>query len=142
MSKLAAEVAASAEEAVQQLRARSGEPLDYSPASLQAIEEILAEASAYYLEIPNHQLDFLVQGVGCYILCVAHRQFGGRFYWHREREQPMLMVGEPERNIAMVTWDKVRGRLQGDVGDHIPYFYEGFAERVATAPAGDSAIFV
>jgi hypothetical protein len=42
----------------------------------------------------------------------------------------------------MVTFDKVRGRLSGDLGDNIPFFYEGFSERVRNATPGTSALYV
>jgi hypothetical protein len=102
----------------------------------------LAEAAEYFSELPENQIRTLVQQVGCYILEVAHRQFGGEFFWHEQLDQPILVVGEPERHISMVTWTKVRGRLAGDPADNIPFFYEGFANRATSAPAGTHALLV
>jgi len=56
--------------------------------------------------------------------------------------RPVLIVGEPEFRVAMIAWDKVRGRLSGDKADNIPFFYAGFAERVRGAQPGDDALYV
>ena len=42
----------------------------------------------------------------------------------------------------MITWDKVRGRLGGDEADNLPFFYDGFAERVRRAAPGIRALYV
>ena len=54
----------------------------------------------------------------------------------------MLVVGEPAFRVAMIARDKVRGRLSGDRGDNLPFFYQGFAERVRRAEPGDDALYV
>jgi hypothetical protein len=73
---------------------------------------------------------------------VGRREFGGRYLWHDERDQPVLVVGEPNFRVAMIAWDKVRGRVGGDAGENIPFFYAGFAERARQAKAGDDALYV
>jgi hypothetical protein len=75
-------------------------------------------------------------------LDVAYRQFGGQFFWHNEYDQPILVVGEPEKHIGLVTWSKVHGRIAGDAGDNIPFFYTGFSDRVASSAPGTRAIYV
>lgn len=54
----------------------------------------------------------------------------------------VIVVGEPEFHVAIITWDKVAGRLSGDPADNIPFFFAGFTERVRAAVPGDRAIFV
>jgi len=114
--------------------------MDYSGASLQAVEELLAEASQQPLRAEAR--DAIVELLGCYILEVAFREFGGKWSWYEERQQPVLIVGEPEFHVAMSTFDRVRGRLSGDVGDNIPFFYEGFAERARDAQPGVRAFYI
>ncbi len=82
------------------------------------------------------QVTALVQDFGCYILEVGRRQFGGRYQWHDGRDQPVLVVGETAFRVAILAWDKVRGRLGGDEGDNIPFFYAGFAGRARQAVPG------
>lgn len=114
--------------------------MDYSSRSLQAVEEMLAEASKHSLR--SEAREALVELLGCYILEVGFREFGGKWGWFEERAQPVLVVGEPDFHVAMIAFDKVRGRLSGDLGDNIPFFYDGFAERARKARPGDRALYV
>jgi hypothetical protein len=50
-------------------------------------------------------------------------------------------VGEPDFHVALMTWDKVKGRLRGDAADSIPFFYDGFAERARQAEPGVRALY-
>ena len=54
----------------------------------------------------------------------------------------MLVVGEPAFHVALITWDKVRGRLEGDAADHLPFFYAGLTQRARQAVPGDHALYV
>lgn len=134
------QVQVNAASAVEQLQKRAGGRLDYSPASLKAVEEMLAEASTQSLKPEAREA--LVELLGCYILEVGFREFGGKWSWFEQRKQPVLIVGEPVFHVAMIAFDKVRGRLTGDAGDNIPFFYEGFAERARQAKPGDQALYV
>ena len=91
--------------------------------------------------MPTKQ-DALVRILGSYVLEVGRREFGGKFYWHDGRDQPVLVVGEPDYRIAILTFDKVRGRLFGDQADNIPLFYQGFAARARTAEPGADVLYV
>lgn len=142
MADTATEVARLASLCLDTLQGRANGSLDYSVASLITIEEILAEAADFYADLTETQITGLVEKVGCYILAVGQKQFGGAYFWHDERAQPVLVVGEPDKHIAILTWDRVRGRLSGDEGDNIPFFYQGFAEHAATAPAGTHVLYV
>ena len=129
-----------AESAVKQLQARAGGKLDYSPGSLAVVEEMLGEAATQQLKPESREA--LIELLGCYILEVGMREHGGKYAYFEARKQPVLVVGEPSFHVAMVTFDKVRGRLSGDLGDNIPFFYEGFSERVRNATPGTSALYV
>jgi hypothetical protein len=142
MDELPDQIARSAEKAVAMCDGRGGSELDYSEASLAVVEEMLAEAGQWLSEMTPGQVTTLVQDFGCYILEVGRREFGGRYQWHDGRYQPVLIVGEPAFRVAIITWDKVRGRLGGDKGDNIPFFYAGFAERARRATPGTDALYV
>lgn len=103
---------------------------------------MLAEASQFVPDMPSEQVDGLVQMFGCYVLEVARREFGGRYCRHDDRDQPVLVVGEPAYRVAMITFVKVRGRLSGDEGDNIPFFYQGFAGRARSAEPGTDALYI
>ncbi len=142
MDELSDQITRAAEKAVAMCEGRGNGKLDYSEASLALVEEMLAEAAQWLSELIPEQVASLVQDFGCYILEVGRREFGGRFMWHEGRDQPVLVVGEPAFRVAMITWDKVRGRLGGDKGDNIPFFYAGFAGRVRQSVPGTDALYV
>lgn len=134
------QVQINAASAVEQLQGRAGGKLDYSSASLQVVEEMLAEAAAQSLKLEAREA--LIELLGCYILEVGFREFGGKWSWYEKGKQPVLIVGEPEFHVAMMSFDKVRGRLSGDAGDNIPFFYAGFSERARSAEPGVRATYV
>jgi hypothetical protein len=142
MSELTQQVADKAERAVNQLRTRSSNRLDYSEASLAIVEEMLAEASHFLEELPTEQIEALVVMLGSYVLEVGRRAFGGNYYWSDGHNQPVLVVGEPDYRVAILTFDKVRGRLSGDEADNIPFFYQGFADRARKAKPGTDVLYV
>ncbi len=142
MNEVLDEVVASAERAIASLQGRAGGRLDWSVASLEAVDEMLVEASDYVAELDESVVTGLVQQLGCYVLEVGRRAYGGTYYWHPEGEQPVLVVGEPDAHVAIMTWSKVVGRLTGDAGDEIPFFFAGFAERAGAPEPGSSVLFV
>ena len=142
MNAILEEVTAAAERAVTSLQARAGGRLDFSIASLAAVDEMLAEVSEYVTNLDEAVVTGLVQQLGCYVLEVGRRAFGGEYLWHDEGEQPILVVGEPEAHVALMTWSKVVGRLTGDVGDDIVYFFSGFAQKAEHPEAGSNVLFL
>ena len=62
--------------------------------------------------------------------------------WHEPHDQPVLVVGEPAFHVALMTWNKVRGRLGGDAADNLPFFYDGFAATARQAVPGRRVIYV
>jgi hypothetical protein len=116
--------------------------LDYSKDSLDAVEELLHEASNFVDSMSDKQIASLAREFGCYILEVARRAWGGRYLWHPDRDAPVLVVGEPEFRVAMLTWVKTESRLRGDKADNIPFFYAGFAGRVRAATDGVDVLYV
>jgi hypothetical protein len=146
MNAFSEEVARLAAEAVETSRASEAARLDFSEASLVVIEDILAEAAGYASELTSEltpdQITGFVQRFGCYILEVGRREFGGRYCWFDQRNQPVLVVGEPEFRVALLAQDRVKGRLAGDESDNIPFFYAGFAERARRAEPGTDALYV
>jgi len=142
MNAILEEVTAAAERAVTSLQARAGGRLDFSVASLAAVDEMLVEASAYVADLDEAVVTGLVQQLGCYVLEVGRRAYGGEYFWHDEGEQPILVVGEPAAHVALMSWSKVVGRLTGDVGDDIVFFFNGFAEKAAHPEPGTDALFL
>jgi len=136
------EVVAAADRAVGALQGRAGGRLDFSVASVAVVDEMLVEVSAYVAELDEAVVTGLVQQLGCYVLEVARRAFGGGYFWHEEGEQPILVVGEPDAHVALMTWSKVVGRLTGDEGDDLVFFFEGFAEKAAQPEPGSNVLYL
>lgn len=139
MNDLSDQVASKARRAVEQLKDHSDETLDYSEASLSAVESMLLDASQYSLQMGAKQIDGFVRIIGSYVLEVARNQFGGTYYWHRDFDQPILVVGEPEYKVALMTFDRVRGNLFGE-DESIPDLYRSFAQSVRSASSGTDVL--
>lgn len=101
---------------------------DFSVLSLHEVDVILDELCEY--ELDHDTLDSVSSMVGSYIFEVARRNYGGKYYWIQEREQPVLVTGEPEFSISIFAFDKVRGRIQNGKEDDIPYYFDGYIKAV------------
>lgn len=115
---------------------------DYSVESLSVVEELLAEASDYFEGMDADRQDQVVEQVGAYVFEVARRNFGGRYFWYEAGNQPILVTGLPEFEISLLANGKVRGRLVNGPEDSIPFFFQGYVERVRGAKPGDKAMIV
>ncbi|MGG3279361.1 hypothetical protein [Paenibacillus solani] len=102
--------------------------LDFSIESLQVVEDILDELCDYELE--EDHVNSVSSMVGCYIMEIARRQHGGKYYWSEERNQPVFVTGEPDFSISILAFDKVRGRILNGAEDHIPFYFEGYMQAV------------
>jgi hypothetical protein len=142
MNAILEEVTTAAERAVASLQARAGGRLDFSVQSLGAVDEMLVEASNYVAELDEAVVTGLVQQLGCYVLEVGRRAFGGEYFWHEEGEQPILVVGEPAAHVALMTWSRIVGRLTGDEGDDIVFFFDGFARKAGQPEPGSNVLFL
>ena len=142
MNAIQDQVTAAADHAVVSLQARAGGRLDFSVASLKAVDEMLVEVSAFVAELDEDVVTDLVQQLGCYVLEVGRRAFGGEYFWHEEGEQPILVVGEPVAHVALMAWSKVTGRITGDETDDIAFFFDGFAAKAAAPEPGSNVLFL
>jgi hypothetical protein len=122
-------------------RDRAGPVLDYTDASIDVAEQMLAEAAAHAKEMGESQRRRLSQDVGCYILEAARRNHGGKYVWSDERNEPGLLVGEPHFAITLFCWDKVYARLFDDEA-RIPPFYAGFVDRIRRAKPGERDVLL
>jgi hypothetical protein len=133
------QVAGFAQQAVDATRDRGRGVLDYSEESLKIIEEMLEEIS---VSGSSAKAESMATIFGSYILEIGRRQFGGRYCWYQKGNQPVLVVGEPRFRIAIITLDRVRGRMRGDRADNIPFFFDGFSSSVRKAKPGDDSFHV
>ncbi len=135
-------MAEAAMDCVNHFNGRFGDKLDFSVQSLQTVDDILEEASDFYEDMNQEQKDWIVNSVGSYIFEVARRNYGGKYYWFDQRNQPIFVMGQPRFEISIVVFDKVQGRIENGKEDNIPFFFKGYSERVETAKDGDRATIV
>ncbi len=113
--------------------------LDLTVKSLTVIDEILEEASDVIDSIPEPSKKQLIEQIGAYIFEVARSNFGGKYYWYDKLDQPILVTGQPDFEISITAFEKVKGRLENGKEDNIPFYFAGYVERVASAKPGDKA---
>jgi hypothetical protein len=142
MNAIHEEVLGTAERAVAALQERAAGRLDWSVDSLKVVDEMLVEVAEYVADLDEAVVTNLVQQLGCYVLEVGRRAYGGEYFWHEEGEQPILVVGEPEAHVALMTWSKVTGRITGDAGDDIVFFFDGFAAQATSPEPGSNVLFL
>lgn len=101
---------------------------NFSVDSLRNVDDILEELRDF--ELDDDILDSVSSMAGCYIFEVARRNYGGKYYWVQERDQPVLVTGEPEFSISIFAFEKVRSRLQNGKEDEIPYYFDGYIQAI------------
>ncbi|WP_097028441.1 hypothetical protein [Clostridium peptidivorans] len=101
---------------------------DYSVESLQELDDILEELSDY--ELDEDTLYSASSMAGSYIFEVARRNYGGEYYWGKEREQPVLVTGQPNFSVSIYAFEKVKGRIVNGEEDNIPFYFKGYIEAV------------
>lgn len=114
--------------------------LDYSIESLEAVDGLLEEYGDY--ELDEDALYNMSSMVGCYVFETARRNYGGEYLWVRDEEQPVLVAGQPDFQVSIRAWQKVRGRLLNGKEDSIPFYVAGYQEHIACAKKGDFIMIV
>ncbi|MGA0601494.1 hypothetical protein ACO2Q3_12395 [Caulobacter sp. KR2-114] len=130
-----------AELAAEAARQRPNSVLNFTPESLRIVDDMLAEAAAHAPPLTDERKREVVQAFGCYVLEVARREFGGAYQWSDGDRGPMLVVGDPDFQISLVTWPRIAKRLGGDPAASLSAVYQGFADRARAAAPGDKAAF-
>ena len=110
--------------------------LDYSVQSLEVVENALEEASDFYEEMDEKQKQSLIHSAGSYVFEVARKNFGGKYFWYEQLNQPILVTGQPEFEVSILAFEKVKGRLENGKEDNIPFYFAGYLERVKNKQSG------
>lgn len=116
--------------------------LNFSAESLKVVDNILDEVNEFKEDMTEAQINNVVQGVGAYVFEVARKNFGGKYFWYDQLNQPILVTGQPNFEISLLAFEKVKGRIQNGKEDNIPFFFQGYVERVTQAKPGDKAMIV
>ena len=129
-----------AERIVEAYNQALGGSLDYSVKSLKVLDELLEQFHQNKDEVDEEILSDLIGQAGGYIFEVARRNFGGKYYWYEQMNQPILVTGQPKFEISIIAFDKVKMRLENGKEDNIPFYFDGYEERVRKGIEGDTAL--
>ncbi|TPN82882.1 hypothetical protein [Aquimarina algicola] len=110
--------------------------LDYSVKSLEQVDNALEEASDFYDEMTSEQQQNIISTTGSYIFEVARKNFGGKYFWYDKLNQPIFVTGQPEFEVSILVFEKVKGRLENGKEDNIPFYFAGYIERVKNKQSG------
>ncbi len=136
------QVVSTAEGCVEHYKGKYGDALDFSVGSLVTIDTILDDSAGSLSRMEEAQQTWIISSVGSYIFEVARRNYGGKFYWHDQKNQPIFVTGQPDFEISIMAFEKVKGRLNNGKEDNIPYYFKGYTERVEKAKKGDRALII
>lgn len=104
--------------------------LDFSVDSLQLLDKIIEDNTTFYKQADKETQRIMIVKIGAYIFEVARLNFGGRYCWYGDLSQPILVTGEPEFKMALLAFDKTKGRFEKGAEDNIPFFFEGYVQGV------------
>src|SRR5215203_2874305 len=76
-----------AERFVQSFNEKYDGAFDYSENSLEALDELIESFADFADEIDEEMKSDLIAQAGSYILEVARRNFGGRYFWYDQLDQ-------------------------------------------------------
>ena len=103
-------------------------------------DEILSVFSENKDDMDSGMLEDIIAQAGSYIFEVARRNYGGKYYWYDQLNQPILVTGQPEFEISILAFEKVKQRIENGNEDNIPFFFAGYSERVKKGKKGDKAM--
>ncbi|MBK6521604.1 MAG: hypothetical protein KBG47_11450 [Bacteroidia bacterium] len=111
--------------------------LNYSENSLLNVDWFVDDQYQFGDPLNAEYNNEIIELVGSYVLEVARRIYGGNYSWNEEKTEPILITGQPEFEISLSIYDKVRTRLETEHSENIIYYFNLFAEKVKAAKAGD-----
>ncbi|WP_300671835.1 hypothetical protein [Soonwooa sp.] len=133
---------ANAEKIIEGFGEKYNKAFDYSVKSLETLDTLLDNFADYAEEMGDEMKQNLIAQAGSYIFEVARRNFGGKYFWYDQMNQPILVTGLPNYEISLVAFNKVKMRIENGIEDNIPFFFQGYSERVLKAKTGDRAMII
>lgn len=128
MGKLQENIVTTANNFVSRMQESGFDEFDFSIKSLEEVDEFLDSFEGQTL---NEDVLYNVSSMaGCYIFETARQNYGGKYYWLEDEQQPILIAGEPDFCVSIRAWQKVKGRLLNGVEDNIPFYIAGYKEHI------------
>lgn len=100
--------------------------LDYTPASLSALDRLLDRFHAEGAAAPPD----VVLGAASYLMEVARSEHGGVYQSFNDADPLVLVVQHSHGTVGLLATSKVQGRIENGPEDDIPFFYEGFVQAI------------
>jgi hypothetical protein len=128
-AELAARLIKEAQAALRMVMANTGRSLDFSPASLDVVEEMLAQLHDKLEQAPEgqrptkQQIEAAAVLFGVYVGEVVRRHYGGKWQLKQPERILQLDIGE----AVVYPADKVLKRLLNGPSDAIPFYFCGIA---------------
>ncbi len=121
-----------AERLISSFNEQSGYGLDYSESSLAILDkEILSLFAENKDNMSCAMKEDIIAQAGSYIFEVARRNYGGKYYWYDELNQPILVTGQSDNEVTLIAFEKVKQRIEnGNEDDNIPFFFESYSKQV------------
>lgn len=136
------QISKQADELVSAFNERYNGDLDYSEKSLVSLDRILNSFSAMKHKMDEEVLQGITHEAGAYLFEVVRRNYGGKYYWLNTENQPILVIGQPEFEICITAYEKVRMRIANGAEDSIPYYVQLVSQTIKQAKPGDRATIV
>jgi len=103
--------------------------LDYSPASLRAVDDMLDDFHRQSAPLPD-DLHFLAAS---YVFEVVRREFGGRYLRGDDDDPFVLVIGDAGAQVGVMAFSRVMGRTLNGTEDDLVRFHDGIAPAIARA---------
>jgi len=114
--------------------------LDYSINSLLYVDELLEHFHRKKHDLDKKTKSDIIGKAGSYIFEVARRNFGGKYYWFDDYDQPILVTGQPNFEISIIAFNKVRMRIDNGNDDNILSYFKAYEERIKRGRLGDKVL--
>lgn len=101
--------------------------LDFSQASLEAVDDILQRAHEGSLHLDAAQ----AMGAAAYIYEVARQNYGGQYEVCDNDDPVVLVTGSPHFEVCLCAMSRVERRLRAGADASIPAFFDAYVQRVA-----------
>lgn len=101
---------------------------DFSRDSLLDVNALLDEIGDYVFD--EDDLYNCYTMIGSYIFEVARRNYGGKYYWVNDEQQPILVAGGPDFTVSIKAWDKTRMYIKNGSEDDIQFYIDGYRNHI------------
>ena len=128
MGKLMDNIVSTANHFVSNMQEAGFDDFDFSIESLTEVDDFLSSFEGKDLD--EDTLYNVASMVGCYIFETARQNYGGKYYWLEDEQQPILIAGEPDFTVSIRAWQKAKGRILNGSEDNIPFYIEGYREHI------------